>query len=80
MHEKGDRVGAAEVVTELMAKTRYNVFNTRSIGKFLSTKIDQIAGGLMLRSENDPSGVKRYWVVNVEQETKSEAGERELPF
>jgi len=80
MHESGGRTGAAEVVTELMAKTRYNLFNPRSIGKYLSTQIDRIAGGLMLRSENDSSGVKRYWVVSVEQETKSEPEERKLPF
>ncbi len=80
VHEKGDKIGAAEVVTELIARTRYNVFNTRSVGKFLSTKIDQIAGGLMLRSEKDPSGVKRYWVQKVDNKAKPELTNRELPF
>lgn len=78
-HEKGD-AGAASVVTELIAKTRYPVFNTRSIGKYLASRIDQIAGGLMLRSEKDPSGVKCYWVLKVDQETKTETEKSDLPF
>lgn len=79
-HEHGNATVMAEVVTELIANTRYPTFNKKSIGKFLASKMDRIAGGLMLRSEKDSSGVKRYWVVNVAKEAAPESEEESMLF
>ncbi len=80
LYERKGHQGAMEVVAALIAKTRFSEINARSIGKYLSSQIDRIAGGLSLRSAKDSSGIKRYWVVKVEQDDEVQTVERQLPL
>lgn len=77
--EDGDGL-VNELVQELADSTPRGNFNARSVGKFLAKQIDRVAGGLILRAEPHPSGVKRYRVVETERRGETEAPSNASPF
>ena len=59
----------------LAERTPRNVFNSRSVGRYLGKHKDRLVGGRVLRCEDDPSGVKRYRI-----EVPGASAEIEPPF
>lgn len=57
---KSPRSKTAALHQALAERTYKQVFNTRSVGRYLSKHKDRLVGGRVLRCEDDPSGVKRY--------------------
>lgn len=69
-----------KLAEELAANTRFhNSFNSRSVGRFLAKHLDRIADGLALQAVNDPSGIKRYRVVEARRRGEGAAG-TDAPF
>lgn len=69
-----------KLAEELAANTRFhNSFNARSVGRFLAKHLDRIADGLALQAVNDPSGIKRYRVVEARRRGEGAAG-TDAPF
>jgi hypothetical protein len=80
MADKQGRGPAQELVAELIATTRYQHFNARSVGRFLAKHVDRIVGGLVLLSETDGSGVKAYRVRDIGAAARAERTDRGSPF
>jgi hypothetical protein len=57
---KTPRSKMAALHQALTERTYKQVFNTRSVGRYLAKHKDRHVGGRVLRCEDDPSGVKRY--------------------
>jgi len=80
MAQEEGHEGAQAVVNELIANTNGRVFNTRSAGKFLRKHVGRIAGGLMLKTDTDSSGVKHYRVLEVGRQAESAREDSTAPF
>jgi hypothetical protein len=70
MAQEEGREGAQAIINELIANTNGRVFNTRSAGKFLRKHVGRIAGGMMLKTDTDSSGIKHYRVLEVGQRSE----------
>jgi hypothetical protein len=57
----------------LAAKTAQGRFNTRSVGRYLSSVKDRIIDGRVLRIADGPSGSKLYWVEEKNMERDNDA-------
>ena len=78
--DKSARGPEHDLITELIANTRYPTFNSKSIGRFLAKHVDRIAGGYVLTAEPDGSGAKRYQVHDVRSKSRQDSGDRPMPF
>ena len=78
--DKQGKGPAQDLVTELIATTRYQHFNARSVGRFLAKHVDRIVGGLVLLSETDGSGVKAYRVRDVSAAARAGRSDSGTPF
>lgn len=78
--DKSARGPEHDLITELIANTRYPTFNSKSIGRFLAKHVDRIAGGFVLTAEPDGSGAKRYQVHDVRSKSRQDSGDRPMPF
>lgn len=80
MADKQGKGPAQDLVAELIATTRYQHFNARSVGRFLAKHVDRIVGGLVLLSESDGSGVKSYRVRDVSATARAGKDAEPSPF
>ncbi|KKM57834.1 hypothetical protein LCGC14_1550280, partial [marine sediment metagenome] len=80
MAQEEGREGAQAIINELIANTNGRVFNTRSAGKFLRKHVGRIAGGLMLKTDTDSSGIKHYRVLEVGQRREGPEPSGDTPF
>ncbi|MEO9296957.1 bifunctional DNA primase/polymerase [Devosia alba] len=80
MADKQGKGSAQDLVTELIATTRYQHFNARSVGRFLAKHVDRRVGGLVLLSVADGSGVKAYRVMDVSTAARAERSDGGPPF
>lgn len=80
MAQEEGRDGALAIINELIANTNGRVFNTRSAGKFLRKHVGRIAGGLMLKTDTDSSGIKHYRVLEVGQRREGAEASSDTPF
>jgi len=80
MADKQGNGPAQDLVAELIASTRYQHFNARSVGRSLAKHVDRIVGGLVLLSDSDGSGVKSYRVRDVSATARAEKDAAPSPF